>query len=245
MCRNNFFQPAPFEFKIESSAQKADSEQNIPETVEFHESGMSPGDDNDAGIEVVAGKLAGAQLYYSSLEPITPQFGDPDELPAAGAEGMQAAGLPVNLLSHAVFDHPVRLFIPLSKDVDITTVGLAYYDGTQWLPAADADGTVLPGGEGWMVPGSRINHEESSPPLIEVQVYHFSAAQAVVFAGSGDPIDEDKDKSRSSGANVHISCFIDTVSTEASFGVAGFLLLIVGCWLLIQRFRAWRFAGRL
>jgi hypothetical protein len=76
-------------------------------------------------------------------------------------------------------------------------------------------------------------------------VYHFSAAQAVVFARVGDSADEDKPKSSGSSANVHISCFIDTVSREASFGVAGFFLLVAGCGLLIQRFIAWRFAGRL
>jgi hypothetical protein len=222
----NLLQPAPFEFKIESSAQKKASGQNVPVTVELYQDTLSPADGNDAGIAVVDGKLAGAKLFYSSLEPITPQFGNPDEMPATGAEGMQAAGLPVNLLPHTVFGYPVQLFIPVSEDIDIKKVGLAYYDGTRWLPAADADGRVLPGGEGWMVAGSRINHEGSSPPLIEVQVYHFSAAQAVVFARFDDPIDEEKPPSNRSGTNVYISCFINSVSADASFHFAGFIGLI-------------------
>ncbi|MBW2434674.1 MAG: hypothetical protein JRF36_13790 [Deltaproteobacteria bacterium] len=238
--RNYLFQPAPFEFKIESSAQKKACGQNGPVTVETYQNELSPADGNDAGIAVLDGKLAGAKLFYSSLEPLTPELGDPDEIPTAAAGNMKAVGVPLNLLPHTVFDHPVQLFVPVSGDVDIKTVGLAYYDGTGWLPAVDADGMVLPGGEGWMVPGSRIIHEASNPPLIEVQVYHFSAAQAVVFARFGDPIDEEKPPSNGSNANVHISCFINSVSTDASLGfaVAGVLLLLAGCWLLVQRFRA-------
>ncbi|MGD2100559.1 MAG: hypothetical protein PVG35_23535, partial [Desulfobacterales bacterium] len=201
--RIHLLQPAAFAFKIESGAQKA-AEQNVPETVEFYESELAFEDGYDAGIAVVDGKLAGAKLFYSSLEPITPEFGNPDALPANDTAGMQAAGVPVNLSPHTVFDHPVRLYIPVTGDVDIKKVGLAYYDGTRWLPAADADGGVLPGGEGWMMPGSRINHEDASPPMIEVQVYHFSAAQAAIIAPSGDPVNEDEDKppSNNSGANV-------------------------------------------
>jgi hypothetical protein len=237
--RNHLLQPASFEFKIESSAQKAVSERNIPPTVEFYEGQLLPGNDNDAGLEVVAGKLAGAKLYYSSLEPIIPEFGDPADVPATDAEDMQAVGLPLNLLAHTVFDHPVQLFIPVAEDVDITNVGLAYFDGTRWLPAADADGRVLPGGQGWMVPGSRINHQEASPPLIEVQVYHFSAAQAVVFARFGDPLDEDKPPSHGSNANVHISCFINSVSTDASFHLFGLVELVGILGFLLRVFQRW------
>ncbi len=226
--RNNMLQPAPFEFKIESRAQKVASAQNVPETAEIYQNELSPKAGTGSGIAVVDGKLAGTKVFYSSFEPITPEFGNPDEMPLIGATGMQAAGLPVNLLPHTVFDQPVRLLIPLAGDVDTKNVGLAYYDGTQWLPAADADGSVLSGGQGWMVPGSRINHEDSSPPVIEVQVYHFSAAQAVVFARFGDSIEEDKPPSHRSGANVHISCFINNVSADASFEftVTSFFLLL-------------------
>ena len=226
--RNHMLQPAPFEFKIESRAQKVASAQNVPDTAEIYQSELSPESGTDSGIEVVDGKLAGAKLFYSSLEPITPEFGNPDEMPLIGATEMQAAGLPVNLLPHTVFDQPVRLLIPLAGNVDINKVGLAYYDGTQWLPAADADGRILHGGQGWMVPGSRINHEDSSPPVIEVQVYQFSGTQAVFFEafdGSGD--EEVPIEKRRSGATVFISCFIDSVSSDSVFGLAEFLVLLV------------------
>lgn len=237
--RNNVLQPEPIEFKIASSADQFASRQNLPSTAEVYEDEPFGGDGIDAGIEVVDGKLAGAKLFYSSLEPLTPEFGSPDEMPAANPGDMLAAGPPVNLLPHTVFDRPVSLLIPVTADVDIRTVGLAYYDGTQWLPAVDADGSVLPGGEGWMVPGSRIIHKASSPPLIEVQVYHFSAAQAVIFAKFGDTTEENK-RSHDSNANVFISCFINSVTAEPSLGFVELIGLIglVGLLLLVRRFRS-------
>jgi hypothetical protein len=244
---NTVLQPAPIEFKIASSADKFASRQNLPSTAEVYEDELPVGNALDTGIAVVDGKLAGARILYSSLEPLTPEFGSPDEMPAANPHDMLAAGPPVNLLPHTVFDRPVNLLIPITADVDIRTVGLAYYDGTQWLPAVDACGVVLPGGEGWMVPGSRITHDESSPPLIEIQVYHFSAAQAVVFARFGDPIDEDKPPSRRSGANVYISCFINSARSGVSLHLCGFvgLISLVSFSLLLRRHVGLRFGGRL
>jgi hypothetical protein len=36
-----------------------------------------------------------------------------------------------------------------------------------------------------MVPGSRVNHNETDPATIEIQVYHFSGAQAGALSGGG------------------------------------------------------------
>ncbi|UCF84826.1 MAG: hypothetical protein JSV50_04130, partial [Desulfobacteraceae bacterium] len=46
-----------------------------------------------------------------------------------------------------------------------------------------------PDGEGWMVPGSRVNHNDGDPSTIEIKIYHFSG----VLAGSGtvDSVDLD------------------------------------------------------
>jgi hypothetical protein len=212
--RNNILQPAPFEFKIESGAQKTASRQNLPQTNEFYAFDPFFQKSYDAGIEVTGGKLRGAKIIYSSLEPLTPEFGSPSAIEEIDLEGTRAAGMLVNLMPHTVFDTPVTLFLPVSEDADIRSVGLAYHDGTQWMPAADAEGSVLPGAEGWMVPGSRINHERSSPPLIEVQVHHFSAAQAVVFGAFDGTRDEEQDKDHT-GSNVVVfaSCFINSINS--------------------------------
>ncbi|GAJ20959.1 unnamed protein product, partial [marine sediment metagenome] len=61
------------------------------------------------------------------------------------------------------------------------------YNGTGWVLACDANGNVQPDGEGWMVPGSRVNHNDSTPPTIEIQLYHFSGILAGIFGfGGGD-----------------------------------------------------------
>ena len=111
--------------------------------------------------------------------------------------------------------------------MDITSAGLAYHDGTQWLPAADAEGNVLAGGEGWLVPGSRVNHTETDPALIEVQVYHFSAVQAVVFGTTEEeekPPDHDHD---GSGVIIYANCFINSTAEGANFGLAALIGIVV------------------
>ena len=225
--QNNILQPPAFEFKIETLARKAASRQNLPETDEFYMIDPNSGDPYDAGIEIIDGELSGAKVVYSSREPLTPAFGPLDGIEEINLDGIQAAGQPVNLIPHTVFDAPVKLFIPLAEDVDITTAGLAYHDGTQWLAAADADGNVLSDGEGWMVPGSRVNHAETRPALIEVQVYHFSGTQAVVFAAF-DGTSEESEKERTDGTHVFVNanCFINSVVGGAEFGFAALIGLI-------------------
>ena len=229
-------QPPPFEFKIETRARKAASRQNLPKTDEFYMVDPDSGDPYDAGIEIIDGELSGAKVVYSSRETLTPAFGSLDGIEEINLAGIQAAGLPVNLIPHTVFDAPVKLFIPVADDVDITAAGLAYHDGTQWLPAADADGNVLSDGEGWMVPGSRVNHAETRPALIEVQVYHFSGTQAVVFAAF-DGTSKEGENDRTDGTHVFINanCFINSAAGGAEFGSAALIGLIGFVGFLILR----------
>jgi hypothetical protein len=163
-------QPHPFEFQVEMHAQNSASGQNLPPTIDYYIDDASSGVPYDAGIEIIDGPLCGAKVIFCSREPRTPAFGPSAGIREISLAGMRAAGQPLNLWPHTVFDVPVRVFVPVAGDVDITAAGLAYHDGTQWLPAADAEGNVLEGGEGWLVPGSRVNHTETHPALIEVQV---------------------------------------------------------------------------
>jgi hypothetical protein len=72
---------------------------------------------------------------------------------------------------------------------------------------------VLSGGKGWMVPESRVNHVDHEPPLIEIKVYHFSAAQGGVVAVF-EETDGETRKSDGSGAAVVVSCFINSAAVE-------------------------------
>ena len=225
----NILKPAPFEFKTESAASRAASSQNQPETRDFYGVDPDSGGSLDAGIELVEGELAGAKILYNSYEPLTPQFGPYNGIEKVNIEGSEAVGMPLSLAPHTVFDTPVKLFIPVPEEADISLVGLAYHDGTQWLPAADADGNVLAGGEGWLVPGSRVNHTDSRPALIEVRVYHFSGVQAVI-GGSGTTEEEEKPPSHDgSGVTVYANCFIHSVAGDTDFRIfelIGFIVLL-------------------
>ena len=60
----------------------------------------------------------------------------------------------------------------------------------EWVLACDASGNVTVDGEGWMAPGSRVNHNFTDDPandtsIIEIQVYHFSGAQVVDVKETG------------------------------------------------------------
>jgi len=149
---------------------------------------------------------------------MTPRFGSQDGVSRLQMPGAEAVGGVVNLAPHTVFNTPVKLFIPIPPNEDIESLGLAYHDGSQWRLAVDAAGNVLPGGEGWMVPDSRVDHTESSPALIEVQVHHFSAAQAVLFPPPDDNDNKDDEIDRDTGnANIVIfaNCFINSVSPDS------------------------------
>jgi len=90
------------------------------------------------------------------------------------------SGVPLNLLPPTVFPNPVTLNIPCPGYKDVNNLSVYYYDGREWWLACDCCGNVTPEGVTWMVPGSRVNHNEdqNSRAYIQIQVHHFSAAAA-------------------------------------------------------------------
>ena len=201
-----------FKFKIESDSEQAHAFNHLPESVSF--SIENSAEIHDTGIEIVSGVLTGARILYSAYEPLLPAFGPIDEIESLALSGGQAVGIPLNLMPHTVFNRPLKLYIPFPEGTDIADLDIYYHNGVQWLAACDAGGNLLPGGEGWMVPGSRVNRPEQIPPQIEIEVYHFSAAQAVV-SGTSSTTDNTHHEKSGSGAVVYVSCFIDTAASES------------------------------
>jgi len=227
-----------FKFKIESDSEQAHAFDHLPESVSFND--KSSTGIHDSGIEIVSGDLTGARILYSADEPLLPAFGPVDEIESLAFSGGQAVGMPLNLMPHTVFNRPVKLYIPFPEGTDITDLDIYYHNGVQWLAACDAEGNILPGGEGWMVPGSRANYPELSPPQIEIEVYHFSAAQAVVSETSSTTGNAYHQNS-GSGAVVYASCFIDSAASGSKIGsgLLGLLSLLGLLGLLVSK------AGRL
>jgi hypothetical protein len=222
----NMLPTADYEFRIESQEDFFASRENLPQTAELDPDDPALAGVYDSGVQVTSGPLTGAKIVYNSSELLTPTFGSMDEMVTAQLTGTQAVGTPMNLLPHTVFNIPVKIFIPFAGYADVSELGLYYHDGVQWRTASDADGNLLPGGLGWMVPGSRVNHNDLDTPLIEIQAYHFSGTQGFVVVSSGRNTHE---TDRTSGTHAVISCFVDTANSgwKPGFWVLGLMLFIV------------------
>ena len=178
--RGDVMAQASFDFNIETLEEHNDAQSNTPSTtttVDSPSTGLTT-------TSIDTGYLAGAQVVYDSDEPVTPVFGPTNEVPSLDAVGVDPVYYPLNFESSTVFNTPVRVFIPVPDVADVSDLVIGLYDGETWVVACDADGNVMPAGDGWMVPGSRVNHNNGNPSTIELQVYHFSALQAGSSIGS-------------------------------------------------------------
>ena len=171
-------EPAFFSFRIEDEQSSDQSKANAPSFVVLD-------DKPEVGKKTVLiedGALKGAGIIYDKtlLQELgfEPEFGPSDEVPPA-----PGAGVPLNLQPPAVFPEPVTLLIPCPGQKDVSGVPIYYWDGQEWLLGCDGAGNVTPDGEGWLVPGSRVNHNGDSA-FIEIKVYHFSAVAVAAPSGT-------------------------------------------------------------
>lgn len=150
--------------------------------------------DSGSGVE-------GAVVRYPSDEMVNPQFGATDGIPPLGiAEG---CGQPVSIAPPTIFSEPVTLLIPCPCTDDVSLLNLYYYDPeTGWVLACDAQGNVQPGADGWMVSGSRVNHNDGVIKTIEIQVIH----SGTVLAGT-----EETPSTSGSGGGGGGGCFLSTL----------------------------------
>ena len=173
-----------YDFNIETLQEHNDAQANLPET-----SNVDPADPAlvppyNEGSEVNSGNLTGAKIIYANNEPVTPEFGPIGEISVLDT-AEEAVGTPMNLQPPTVFNTPVKIFIPCPGYTDVSSLSVYLYNGTNWVLACDTAGVVQPGGEGWMVSGSRVNHNNENPSTIEIQVYHFSGVQSGATTGGG------------------------------------------------------------
>jgi hypothetical protein len=195
--------PVTFRFKIQSEEEKKAEAATLPETSTSVDSTSM-----EKTVTVLSGPFMGAVIVFPStlLQEIgiEPYFGPTENIPPLN--GVEAVGAPLNLLPDMVFPSPVTLMIPCPGYEDVKDLEIYYYDGRDWWQACDKEGSVRSGGEGWMVPGSRINHNKTQegPALIEIQVYHFSG---VLAADTGIGTVSVSSESASGGGG----CFISTL----------------------------------
>jgi hypothetical protein len=186
--REGIFMEQAFTFMVETETEH-ETAQDPNDLIDVSQ--IEPEGEHDTGIQVDSGDYAGAKIIYSDDEPLEPTFDLSTELPPLEVEGMDGVGVPLILQPHVVFANPVKIYIPCPGYSDVSELCIMYYDGEEWVAACDENGEILPGGDGWMVPGSRVNHDNGTPSTIEIQVYHFSAVQAAADATIIDPIPDD------------------------------------------------------
>jgi hypothetical protein len=129
----------------------------------------------------------GAAIIYDNVLPdetgIVPYVGPSEDIPPLDVPGTEAVGTQINLQPPTVFPRGVTVRIPCpgySSADEVKTLTIYYYNGTGWVPACDGEGNVLPGGLGWMVPGSREDYDS----YVEIGVYHFSAVITGTTSGT-------------------------------------------------------------
>jgi len=177
---NNLITQGDYSFKVETQQQHDDAEANLPSTT-------TTGDLPLIGLTTInadSGSLKGAKIVYDSGEPVIPILGPLNEIPTLNISGVEAVGVPMNLQPPTIFDTPVTIFIPCPGYQYARTLSIYRYNGTSWVLACGVGGNIETGGEGWMVPGSRVSHDNGSPSTIEIQVYHFAGVQAGSPSGS-------------------------------------------------------------
>ncbi len=175
---------AGYAFQIESEVKHIEAVSNSPAMSDRAYSADSNFTDGEE-IQVMdnTNPLYGAKIIYEygdfDEDEDKPTFGPTNEIPdlEESVEGVVAVGVLMNLQPPDLFDPPVKIFFPDPESTDVSDLSIYYFNGKNWALACDAAGNVQPGGEGWMVPGSRVNHNETDPPTIEIQVYHFSGGQ--------------------------------------------------------------------
>ncbi len=182
--RKDSLTPKTLTFRIQTAAEEQKEADTLPNTVTVPNKPTAGF--TTSGVTNTATMLDRAAIIYDSSLPgntgIIPYVGPTEDIPVFNVTGYTAVGVAMNLLPPALFPAAVTLVIPCAGYTDVGSLYVHYYNGQQWVMACDPAGNVQSGGVGWMVPGSRVNHN-GNPAWIEIRVYHFSAVIAASSAG--------------------------------------------------------------
>ncbi len=205
----NSMNQASYDFNVESEAEHDEAQANLPDTGSVDPADPALGGAYDTGVQVNSGDLEGTMIVYSSSEPVPPSFGPVDEISEIDLPGIESVGIPMHFQPPTIFDTPVKVFIPCHGYADVSGLSVYFYNGTSWELACDSDGIIQPAGEYWMVPDSRVNHNDPGLSYIEIMVYHFSGIQTGTSLSSDGSSSGGGDDGAGGGG-----CFIAT----AAFG---------------------------
>jgi hypothetical protein len=203
--RKDSMTPRTLSFRIQTAGEEQEEADNLPNTVTVPNK-PTPGLTTSEVTNTDTPLDRAAIIYDSSLPGntgIIPYVGPPEDIPGLSAAGYAGVGVAMNLLPPAVFPAGVTVVVPCPGYTNASGLYVYYYNGAQWVMACDPAGNVQPGGVGWMVPGSRVNHN-GNPSWIEIKVYHFSA----VIAASATARSVSVQSSEGGGGG---GCFISSI----------------------------------
>jgi uncharacterized membrane protein YgcG len=174
----------------------------------------------DKGWGISRGDLEGFKIMFESSDPF-PALTSWTVIPLLKKSEVKGVGKPLNLETYPsgmTFNTPVKVFIPCPTYSSVNSLDIYYYDDVRmdWYLANDADDphTVQPDAVGWMVPGSRVNHNNGDPSTIQIQVYHFSGIQAASSSSSSSSSTSGSSGS-SGGGGGGGGCFVATASSNS------------------------------
>lgn len=153
----------------------------------------------DTEWEINSGEFRGFKFVFDSSGEI-PTLGPSSQIPMLNLSGVSPLGSPFNLQpSPTHFNTPVKIFIPCPGYSDLSSIDVYLYDdvGGKWLTMDDADD--------WIVADSFVEHYETDPNTVALEVKHFSGAQA------GVPVSDSGSGSSSGGGG----CFIGIALSDS------------------------------
>ena len=185
--RKDSMTPRSLTFRIQTAGEEQEEAESLPNTVTLPNT-PAPGL-TTSGVTNTATMLDRAAIIFDTSLPgntgIIPYVGPTEDIPVFDISDFTGVGVAMNLLPPAVFPGGVTVVVPCPGYTNVSGLYVYYYNGQQWVMACDPSGNVQPGGVGWMVPGSRVNHN-GNPAWIEIKVYHFSAV--IVATNSGTTV---------------------------------------------------------
>jgi hypothetical protein len=183
--RKDSMTPRNISFRIQTQQEEDETAASLPFAIiqtDYPSAGLTT-----SGVTNTSTMLDSAAIIFNNALPaesgVTPYFGPAAEVPAFDMSGYTGVGVAMNLLPPAVFPSGVTVVVPCPGYTDVSGLYVSYFNGQQWVMACDPNGNVQPGGLGWMVPGSRVNHN-GNPAYVEIEVYHFSAVIAATDSGT-------------------------------------------------------------
>jgi hypothetical protein len=139
----------------------------------------SPAQTGDVlSVTLQEGGLTDTWMEYLDTVPVEPYFGSTNEMPTLNGGSNQLA---LSLQPAMVFHDPVKIFIPLPGESDLSKYDIYHFDPN---PAVGWQKAVV--GDGWLE--YREDHTTSNPPMIELWINHFTGLgleDATISGGGG------------------------------------------------------------